>query len=404
MRDLRRSRRRQRAAALALIAPLALFLAITFVMPIVALLARAVENPEVAATLPKTVAALVQWDRKEPPTNLAYAALAEDLRVAKRQGNSGALAQRLNLEIPGARSLLIKTVRAIPLLGADGAPLPTGQSKQALIDLDERWGQTEYWQVIAKNSSSLSAYYLLAATDLKQDAFGQVHRVGSDQSIYTTIFARTFGIGLVVTLCCLAIGYPLAYWLSTLPPRRANLLMILVLVPFWTSVLVRITAWIVLLQSAGLVNNALLTLNLTQAPLELVFNRFGVYVSMTHILLPFMILPLYSVMKSIPPTFVRAAVSLGSHPFSAFWRVYVPQTFPGISAGVLLVFILALGYYITPALLGGPNEQLVSYYVAYFTNVSLNWGMASALGSLLLVATLLLYSVYRRVAPSGVSF
>jgi len=206
-----------------------------------------------------------------------------------------------------------------------------------------------------------------------------------------------------VTLCSLLLAYPLAYWLSTMSERRANLFMILVLIPFWTSILVRVAAWMVLLQSEGLVNKTLMALHVTQAPLELLFNRTGVYISMTHILLPFMILPLYSVMKSIPPTYLRAAISLGSHPFAAFWRVYVPQTYPGIGAGVLLVFILALGYYITPALLGGANEQMVSYYVAYFINVSINWGMACALGALLFAATLVLYSVYRRFAKIDVS-
>jgi putative spermidine/putrescine transport system permease protein len=172
--------------------------------------------------------------------------------------------------------------------------------------------------------------------------------------------------------------------------------MVLVLIPFWTSILVRVAAWIVLLQTEGLVNHALLGLGLISHPLALLFNRTGVYISMTHILLPFMILPLYSVMKSIPAAYQRAAVSLGSHPFAAFWRVYVPQTYPGVGAGALLVFILALGYYITPALLGGPDDQMVSYYVAYFTNVAINWGMACALGALLLAATLVLYGVYER--------
>jgi putative spermidine/putrescine transport system permease protein len=179
--------------------------------------------------------------------------------------------------------------------------------------------------------------------------------------------------------------------------------MVLVLIPFWTSVLVRVAAWIVLLQSEGLVNKALIGAGLIDQPFALLFNRVGVYISMTHILLPFMILPLYSVMKSVPPTYQRAAVSLGSHPFAAFWRVYVPQTYPGIGAGVLLVFILAIGYYITPALLGGPNDQMVSYYIAYFTNVTINWGMACALGALLLAATLVLYVIYGRFTRSNVS-
>jgi len=128
-----------------------------------------------------------------------------------------------------------------------------------------------------------------------------------------------------------------------------------------------------------------------------VFNRLGVYISMTHIMLPFIVLPLYAVMKSISPNYVRAAISLGAHPFSAFWRVYVPQTYAGVTAGALLVFMMAIGYYITPALLGGPGDQMVSYFVAFFTNSTMNWGMAAALGTQLLVIVVLLYIVYIRV-------
>ncbi len=402
-RELRQAQTRKRIAALALIAPLAIFLMLTFVVPIASLLMRAVENPEVAATLPKTVQALAGWDRKGVPADAAYVALAEDLAASKASNSTGALARRINSDLPGARSVVMKTMRALPLLDADGKPLAPARVKPALIGVDAHWGEPEYWQTIASNSSHYSPYYLLAAVDLKQDAFGQLYKADPEQSVYQQIFGRTFWISLVVTLCALVLGYPLAYWLSTMPERRANLFMILVLIPFWTSILVRVAAWIVLLQSEGLVNKALMALGLTQGPLELLFNRFGVYVSMTHILLPFMILPLYSVMKAIPPTYVRAAVSLGSHPFAAFWRVYVPQTYPGVGAGALLVFILALGYYITPALLGGPNEQMVSYYVAYFTNVTINWGMACALGALLFAATLVLYGVYRRFAKIDVS-
>ncbi len=197
--------------------------------------------------------------------------------------------------------------------------------------------------------------------------------------------------------------YPLAYWLSTLPERKANVLMILVLVPFWTSILVRVAAWIVLLQSEGLVNGALLGIGVISEPLALLFNRTGVIISMVHILLPFMILPLYSVMKSVPPTDVRAAVSLGSAPLAAFMRVYVPQTFPGVGAGALLVFILSIGYYITPALLGGAADQMLSYYIARYTNVEVNWGMACALGALLLATTLVLYAVYRRIGKADLA-
>ena len=402
-RELKAAESRKRAMALLLVAPLALFVLLIFVVPIGALLTRAVQNPEIAAALPKTVAALSGWDRKAPPADAAYAALAADMtRVADSEA-MGALARRLNTEIPGYRSLVAKTARAMPLKGDDGQPLTPAQQRAKLVELDARWGDAAYWQAIAKNGSAYSPFYLLAALDHKQDGFGNLVQADPDQSIYLAIFGRTLVIGVAVTLFALLLGYPLAYWISTLSERRANLVMILVLIPFWTSVLVRVAAWIVLLQSEGLVNKALIGSGLISQPLALLFNRVGVYISMTHILLPFMILPLYSVMKSIPPTYQRAAVSLGSHPFAAFWRVYVPQTYPGIGAGALLVFILANGYYITPALLGGPNDQMVSYYVAYFTNVTINWGMACALGGLLLAATLVLYAIYNRFTRSNVS-
>lgn len=402
-RELKAAEARRRTMALLLVAPLAIFLLLVFVVPIGALLTRAVQNPEIAMALPRTVAALSNWDRKAAPADAAYAALAADLAQIADGEAMGALARRLNTEIPGYRSLVAKTARAMPLTGDANAPLVPAQTRAKLIELDERWGDAAYWQAIAKNGGRYSPFYLLAALDHKQDGFGSIVPADPDQSIYLAVFGRTLLIGFAVTLFALALGYPLAYWISTLPERRANLAMILVLIPFWTSVLVRVAAWIVLLQSEGLVNRALIDTGLISQPLALLFNRVGVYISMTHILLPFMILPLYSVMKSIPPSYQRAAVSLGSHPFAAFWRVYVPQTYPGVGAGALLVFILAIGYYITPALLGGPNDQMVSYYVAYFTNVTINWGMACALGGLLLAATLVLYAIYGRFTRSQLS-
>ncbi|WP_109483060.1 ABC transporter permease [Paraburkholderia sp. C35] len=402
-RELKAAEAKKRAMALLLIAPLAIFLLMIFVVPIGALLTRAVQNPEIATALPHTVAALHDWDRKSPPTDADYAALATDLTAVADGEAMGALARRLNTEIPGYRSLVAKTARAMPLNDDAGHALPPAQIKSKILELDDRWGDVKYWQAIAKNSSTVSPFYLLASLDHKQDAFGQIIPTDPEQQIYLAVFSRTFVIGFAVTVFALLLGYPLAYWISTLNERRANLVMILVLIPFWTSILVRVAAWIVILQSEGLVNKALLGMGVIHDPLALLFNRVGVYISMTHILLPFMILPLYSVMKSIPPSYQCAAISLGSHPFAAFWRVYVPQTYPGIGAGALLVFILAIGYYITPALLGGPNDQMVSYYVAYFTNVTINWGMACALGGLLLAATLVLYVIYGRFTRSNVS-
>jgi len=389
------SRRKWRAFSLTL--PLLVFLLLTLLVPIAALLMRAVENPEVAKALPTTVEALAGWDRTSQPQAAAYAALVKDLSQLPDTADAGALARRLNSEVPGARSLIMGAYKALPIEGdADTV-------RQQLLDKDARWAEPEFWQAIAKNGSRWTPDYLLASVDLKRDAQGHIERMPEDQRAYGGILARTFQISFVVTLLCLLLAYPLAYWLSTLPERKANVLMILVLVPFWTSILVRVAAWIVLLQSEGLVNGALLGIGVISEPLALLFNRTGVIISMVHILLPFMILPLYSVMKSVPPTYVRAAVSLGSAPLAAFMRVYVPQTFPGVGAGALLVFILSIGYYITPALLGGADDQMLSYYIARYTNVEVNWGMACALGALLLATTLVLYGVYRRIGKADLA-
>ncbi|HKB54039.1 MAG TPA: ABC transporter permease, partial [Ramlibacter sp.] len=304
-----------------------------------------------------------------------------------------------NTDVPGARSLIMGTYRALPFdraLSAEGV-------RDRMLALDARWGEPKYWHAIANNASRWTPNYLLAALDLRRAANGGIERAEPDQRVFGRILGRTFEISAIVTLFCLALGYPLAWWLSSLPARRANVLMILVLVPFWTSILVRVAAWIVLLQREGLVNKALLWIGAVHEPLALLFNRTGVIIAMVHILLPFMILPLYSVMKAVPATYLRAAVSLGSPPLAAFFRVYVPQTLPGIGAGGLLVFILSIGYYVTPALLGGAEDQMLSYYISQYTNVDVNWGLACALGAILLVATLLLYGVYRRVVKAELS-
>ena len=385
---LAHAERVNRWKAQALIAPLVIFLLLVFLVPIAALLYKSVGNPEVVEGLPRTVVAVHGWDGKGLPAEPVYLALSEDLAEARKNQVLGDLSKRLNMELAGYRSLLMKTAKALPFKA-----VPVSY-KDALETLDERWGDPAYWQAIKRNSSSVTPFYLLAAVDHRIDDLGEVAPATPDQAIYLDIFARTFWMGLVITCICLVLAYPLAYLLANLPARQSNLLMILVLLPFWTSVLVRVAAWIVLLQSGGLINSALMSMGVIDKPLELVFNRTGVYISMVHILLPFMILPIYSVMKGISPTYMRAAISLGCHPFASFWRVYFPQTYAGVGAGCLLVFIIAIGYYITPALLGSPNDQMVSYFVAFYTNTSINWGMATALGGLLLLATVVLYLIY----------
>jgi putative spermidine/putrescine transport system permease protein len=385
---LAHAERVNRWKAQALIAPLVVFLLLVFLVPDAALLYKSVGNPEVVAGLPRTVVAVHRLGWSWLARRAGVPGFSEDLGEARKNQTLGDLSKRLNMELAGYRSLLTKTARALPF-----SEVPASY-KKALENLDERWGDPAYWQAIRRNTSSLTPYYLLAAVDHRIDDLGEVAPATPDQAIYLDIFARTFWMGLVITVCCLLLAYPLAYLLANLPARQSNLLMILVLLPFWTSVLVRVAAWIVLLQSGGLINGALMGLGIIDKPLELVFNRLGVYISMVHILLPFMILPIYSVMKGISPTYMRAAISLGCHPFASFWRVYFPQTYAGVGAGCLLVFILAIGYYITPALLGSPNDQMVSYFVAFYTNTSINWGMATALGGLLLLATVVLYLIY----------
>jgi putative spermidine/putrescine transport system permease protein len=393
---LRREARARTLRALALAAPLLAFLLFTFLVPIAALLVRAVDNPEVARALPRTVAALHEWRSEAPPPEAAFAALAADLAAISEQADAGALARRLNTEASGARSLVMATWRA--LAGRDATA-----TREDLLAIDARWNDPRYWEAIAKNGSRWTPDYLLAAVDLKRDAGGAIVAMPPEQTVFRAILWRTLGIAAIVTLLCLLLAYPLAWWLTTLPARTANRVLILVLVPFWTSILVRVAGWIVLLQSGGLVNQGLLAAGLVEAPLAMLFNRTGVIVAMVHILLPFMILPLYSVMKGVPPDYLRAAVSLGSHPLAAFRRVVVPQTVPGIGAGCLLVFILAIGYYVTPALVGGPEDQMLSYSVAQYANVNLNWGMACALGAVLLAVTLVLYGLYRRFARAELS-
>ena len=399
MRQLGRAKRRARLWAFALAVPMLAYLLVILLAPIAVLLVRGVENPEVVAALPLTARSLDGWDPAMTAPPRAFAALAIDLsKLPGGGGQAGGLARRLNTETPGARSLVMNTFRAMPL--------PPGLSdeeyRSRILEIDPRWNESKYWMAIAKNGSRWTPDYLLTAMDLQREG-GQITAVDPSRAVFTKILWRTCSTSFIVTLWCLLLAYPLAYWLSSLPARKANLLMILVLVPFWTSILVRIAAWIVLLQREGLINHGLQDLGLISEPLALLFNRTGVVIAMVHVLLPFMILPLYSVMKSVPSTYQRAAVSLGSTPLAAFWRVYVPQTYAGIGAGALMVFILAIGYYVTPALLGGADDQMLSYYVAQYINVNVNWGVAAALSTVLLATTLVLYALYRRLLKTELS-
>lgn len=211
------------------------------------------------------------------------------------------------------------------------------------------------------------------------------------------ILMNTLRMSLLVMVFCLLIGYPYAYLMNASAPRAAALLLIAVLIPFWSSILVRTYAWTVILQKTGLINSLLLGIGIVEEPLKLFRNLFGIVVGMTHILLPFMVLPIYAVMQRIDKDLVTAAESLGAPPFRAFREVFLPLSLPGVYAGSLLVFIVALGYYITPALLGGAKDKMMGALVVDQVQQLLNWGMGSAMAVVLLIATLVILAVVGRI-------
>ena len=385
----RHSGRDARRNTFLLVMPLLAFLMITFVLPIGSMLTRSVGDATVSDILPRAAAALRSWDGKGRPPSSAFSALADDLERAQRQGTIGKVATRMNFERPGMRSLIIKTARVASQFQPPYA--------QAFNAIDLQWADPEVWGALRHASAPATVGYYVTALDQARKADGTWVPRAEEEQVYIMLFERTLFVAFAVTLLSFVLGYPLAYFISQQTEKTRNLLLILVLLPFWTSLLVRTTAWIVLLQGNGVVNEVLTSVAGEGARTELIYNMTGTLVAMTHILLPFMILPTYSVMLSVPPALTRAAISLGASPWTAFWRVYFPMTLPGAAAGGLLVFILALGYYITPALVGGRTGQLISNMIEFHMKTSLNWGLAAALGSILLGGVLVLYIVYARV-------
>ncbi|WP_424988575.1 ABC transporter permease [Microbulbifer sp. S227A] len=395
-RSLARALRLQKIRALALIAPLLLFVLITFIAPIADMLFRSVENQIVSETLPQTVEALADWDPAtgETPDEAVYKALAADLQVAVEAKTHTKLGSRLNYEMTGASSLFRKSGRRVKRMDLESDM----SFKDAFTDIDRKWGEVAIWQTIQTYSPSYTSGYFLNAVDMQKGPDGPEARP-ENQQIYMILFGRTLFMSLVITMSCIILGYPVAWLLANLPTRTSNLLMILVLLPFWTSLLVRTSAWKVMLQQQGVINDTLVWLGLVadDARLVMINNQFGTIVAMTHILLPFMILPMYSVMQTIQPSYLRAAKSMGATNWTAFWRVYFPQSVPGIGAGSILVFILSIGYYITPEIVGGNTGTFISNRIAYHISSSLNWGLAAALGAILLAVVLLLYYVYDKI-------
>jgi putative spermidine/putrescine transport system permease protein len=368
--------RRQRLLAAALLAPLLLLIGGAFLLPVGMTLLTAVTDREVAEVLPRTRAALAAWDGEGLPPEPAFAAMAEELAAALEARRLGEVAQRLNFERTGMRALLLRTARAAPRLAAPYA--------QSLPALDARWGAPATWQMIRRAGGPFTSLYLLRALDLTRAPDGGLSAVESEQAVFRTLFLRTLWVSLLVTAICVALGWPVAATIAALRPPWASLALLLVLLPFWSSVLVRATAWFALLQREGPVNELLLAFGLVEAPLQLVGTRFAVLLSTVHVLLPVAILPMVGVMARLDPRHLQAASSLGAGPWLRFRRVWLPLSLPGVLAGGAMTFLLAVGFYITPALVGGERDQLVAWFIATFLNRDVNWGMAAALSAYLL--------------------
>jgi putative spermidine/putrescine transport system permease protein len=383
-------RERPQLIGLLLVLPTVAFLVFSFVIPIGAFLAQVFDNRAVSQQLQRTGPALDGWTGLALPEEAAFQALGRDLTELARKDALVPLAARLNHNRAGFRPLITRT----------GARLPAQEPaswRETLLSLDPRWGELETWRILAAESRPVTTHYMLAALDLQHRIGVGLTEVPPDEKIYRWLFLQTVLISAVVTLLCLCVGLPVAYVLAHGSARMRGILILFVLLPFWSSLLVRSAGWIIVFHDQGMLNYLLSMVGFGPKATALLYDRPGVYVAMTHVLLPFMILPIFSVMRSVPDTHLKAAASLGAPPLLAFRRVYLPQVAPGIVAGCTLVFISALGYYITPMLVGGPKDQMISYFIAYFTNVSVNWGMGGALSLVLLGTVAVIYLLLGRL-------
>ena len=394
IKDSQRNQRRRKLLALFFVTPLVIFIIVSFVLPIGTMLYRSFYNPTAAKLIPQTLSALSQWDEKsnQIPNTDTLITFTQELKSLAKERKAGKLAEEINRSLPGSSSLIKFSARKIAKKSDQDL---AERGDQLLLALKkDKWKNPKLWRSIKKSGAIFTDRYYLTALDLKRNSEGEI--VQRETKIYLKLFWKSLKIALYITLLTIIIGYPLSYYLSTAPTKTANILMVFVLLPFWTSLLVRTTSWIALLQTNGVVNSTLQSLHMITEPMDMLYNQFSTILAMTHILLPFMILPLYSVMKGIDPSYFRAALSLGGKPIPAFIRIYMPMTVPGISAGALLVFIISIGYYITPALVGGTDGQMISNIIAFHMQSSNNWELAAALGSLLLGLIIIIYWIYDR--------
>ncbi|OLP55803.1 ABC transporter permease [Rhizobium rhizosphaerae] len=375
-----------------LVVPLLSFIAVLFVVPIATMLWKGIYDAEVADLLPATTRSLALWsDEGKLPPAASLAALADDLRTLDRSGRVAELSFRMNRKRHGFRDLI---ERSAIRLRDEGTKLE---------DIDSRWSDPVSWQVLKQATEVITPDHLLNALDLDRMPDGSINRQDEGRRIYLRLLGRTILVAAIVTCICVVLGYPFAHILAAAKGKRRTVLLFVVLLPFWTSLLVRTTAWIVLLQRQGVINELLVSAGIIadRHRFALIYNFSGTIITMVYVLLPFFVLPLQAVMRGIPGQYVKAAASLGGSPIRVFQRIYLPMTMPGVAAGASLVFILSLGYYVTPALVGGRTGQLISNQIAFHIQSSLNWGLAAALGTILLALVAAMCLLLSRFAGQG---
>ena len=391
--SLKKAERKNKIRALLLVSPLLLFIFFTFIVPIGSMLTRSTDDSYINSVFPKTFKVYQKWDRQGLPPEEVYAAMF--IEIKKASGfEIGKASTRMNYAKSGWKSMIKKSKRKFKKIGEDEGPF-----KDKMIEVDKKWGDAEFWLALGVMVDPKTYEYYLNSVDKKYDSEKNIIDQPENRQIYVKTWVKTFKVSILVTLFCFMLGYPISYLLATLPLKYSNLLMICVLLPFWTSLLVRIVVWMVILQQKGVFNNLMVISGLIadENRWQLMYNQTGTIIVMTQILLPFMVLPLYSVMKTISPNYMRAALNLGASPLHAFWRIYMPNSVPGISAGGMLVFVIAIGYFITPELVGGKDGQMIGNWIGYHLKTTLNWGLSAALGGILLVVMTILYWIYNKL-------
>ena len=391
--SLKKAERKNKIRALLLVSPLLLFIFFTFIVPIGSMLTRSTDDSYINKIFPNTFKVYQKWDRQGLPPEEVYAAMF--IEIKKASGfEIGKASTRMNYAKSGWKSMIKKSKRKFKKIGEDEGPF-----KDKMIEVDRKWGDPEFWLALGVMVDPKTYEYYLNSIDKRYDSEKNIIDQPENRQIYVKTWVKTFKVSILVTLFCFMLGYPISYLLATLPLKYSNLLMICVLLPFWTSLLVRIVVWMVILQQKGVFNNIMVISGLIadENRWQLMYNQTGTIIVMTQILLPFMVLPLYSVMKTISPNYMRAALNLGASPLHAFWKIYMPNSVPGISAGGMLVFVIAIGYFITPELVGGKDGQMIGNWIGYHLKTTLNWGLSAALGGILLVVMTVLYWIYNKL-------